>query len=187
MTKEKVVLAILGLALATGGVAAAEPWLHVHVVEAGDGGETVRVNLPLDLVEKILPLIHHDPLHDGKVRIEMGDAELSAADLRKIWEAVRASKDAQYVSVDGPDETVRVAKKGDEILVRVDGKGDEAEKVEVRIPLEVVDALFSSPGEELDLRAAVQALARRGTGEIVTVHDEDSRVRIWIDTSEEGL
>ncbi len=186
--KRAMILAAIGLALAAGAArtAASEPWLHVHVVESGGDGETVRVNVPIELVEKVLPLIRHERLREGKVRIEMGDSDFSTADLRAVWQAVRTSRDAEYVTVEGPDEKVRVAKRGEEILVLVDGTAQKAEKVEARIPLDVLDALFSGPEEELDVQAAIRVLARRGSGDIVTVEDGDTRVRVWIDSSEDG-
>jgi hypothetical protein len=36
-------------------------------------------------------------------------------------------------------------------------------------------------GEEVDLTAAMQALAKRGSGELVTVRDRSDNVRVWID------
>ncbi len=189
--KRWMILAGMGMALAAGAAATvraaeAQPWLHVYVTESGERGETVRVNVPIELVEKVLPLVRHERFREGKVRIEMGDSDFSAADLRAVWQAVRASRDAEYVTVEGPDEKVRVAKRGDEILVLVDGSAEKAEKVEARIPLDVLDALFSGSEEELDVQAALQVLARKGSGDIVTVQDGDTRVRVWIDSSEEG-
>ncbi|HEX8879627.1 MAG TPA: hypothetical protein VF749_06330, partial [Candidatus Acidoferrum sp.] len=45
-----------------------ERWLHVRVISTDGKGETVRVNLPLQLAEKVLPAVNHDRLHNGKVR-----------------------------------------------------------------------------------------------------------------------
>jgi hypothetical protein len=52
--------------------------------------------------------------------------------------------------------------------------------VRIEIPIEVVDALFSGQGEELNLRAGFAELKKR-RGDIVRVKDNDSTVRIWID------
>ena len=40
-------------------------WLHVRVISSDAKGETVRVNVPLELAEKVLPAINHDRLHGG--------------------------------------------------------------------------------------------------------------------------
>ena len=49
---------------------AADKWLHVHVEEAG--GETVNVNIPLSIVESMLPHIAVDELQNGKLQIDAG-------------------------------------------------------------------------------------------------------------------
>jgi plasmid stabilization system protein ParE len=62
-----------------------------------------------------------------------------------------------------------------------DGKprGD-GEQVRVEVPVSLVDALLSGEGEEANIQAAIAELRKR-RGDIVRVHDEDSKVRIWID------
>jgi hypothetical protein len=49
----------------------------------------------------------------------------------------------------------------------------------VEIPVDVVDALLSGPGDELDVRAALGQLQKR-RGDVVRVNDEHSTVRVWI-------
>jgi hypothetical protein len=73
-----------------------------------------------------------------------------------------------------------VSKSGDLLLIRVREDGDE-EKVEVKIPIAVVDALLSAPDGKLNLAAAIKALGEHGHGDLVTVRDRESHVRIWID------
>jgi hypothetical protein len=179
---------IAAVVLASSPAPAATPgqWIHVTVDERGPDGETVRINLPIELLTKVLPLIHHENLAGGKVKVNMGDEDFSAADLRAAWEAVRSSRDGNYVTVDGPREKVRVAKRGEFLLVQVNDDKDKEkqETVEVKLPLAVVDALLSGKNpDELDLAAAIEALARHaGSGDLVTVKDGDSNVRIWIDS-----
>src|SRR5262249_16118452 len=60
----------------TSSSASTDKWLHVRVVSTDSKGETVRVNIPLELAEKVLPAINKDRLHNGKVTInrsEMND------------------------------------------------------------------------------------------------------------------
>jgi len=118
---------------------------------------------------------------------------MSAADLREIWRAVKNGPDATYVTVDEKDGKVRVAKSGSYLLIRSDGtasrhsaRGDQASQVDVRIPVAVVEALLSAGGDQLDVGAAIQALARQGNGELVTVNGDDDTVRIWIDAAAES-
>src|SRR3989442_12043693 len=64
--------------LLTAGFAAAaqDRWLHVKVVDAAKGGESVNVNIPLELAEKVLPTIQAEKLSHGKIKIE-GEIERS--------------------------------------------------------------------------------------------------------------
>jgi hypothetical protein len=172
-------LLILSTALA---VASDDLWLHVFVQENGEDGETVRVNVPVAFVERVLPLIENEHIHDGKVVIP-DEAELEGVDLRGIWEAVRETADGEFVTVEGPDENVRVAKENGMLLVDVDDDGD---KVRVRLPLDVVDAAFTGEANELDIVAALRVLGETYPAhDVVTVEDGSTRVRVWIDTRQE--
>src|ERR1700730_3557917 len=69
-------------------------WLHVRVVSADSGGETVCVNLPLALAEKVLPAINKNQLHNGKIKFDKFDTlNADGVDLHAIVDAVRNSKD----------------------------------------------------------------------------------------------
>jgi len=50
----------------------------------------------------------------------------------------------------------------------------------MKIPVQLVDAVLSG-GDTLDFDAVGSALVKVPSGEILTVDDEDSHVRIWID------
>jgi hypothetical protein len=77
---------------------------------------------------------------------------------------------------------VRVAKAGGYLLVKVqEGKG-KSEKVDIKIPFSVVEALLSGEQDELDVLAAVRALSAHGDTELVTVTDKSETVRIWVDS-----
>src|SRR5450432_4109213 len=98
----------------------AERWLHVRVVNSDNRGETVRVNVPLELAESVLPTINKENLHNGKVTISQ--AHLNDVDLHALMNAVRNAKDGEYVTVQGSDQDVRVAKEGGRLLVHVKDK-----------------------------------------------------------------
>lgn len=164
-------------------------WLHVRVDELSANGEKVTVNVPLTLVEALVPLIDADEVHGGKLRLSGHD--MSAAELRAVHKALSASPDGEYVTIAGPGENVRVAKEGGYLLVNVDSSGDgdghgDSEHVEARIPMDVVEALLSSGTEELDLMAAIRALANHGETELVAVSENDGTVRVWVDSSPAG-
>src|SRR5262249_7395310 len=179
-----------------------ERWLHVRVVDTSHKGETVRVNVPLEMAEKVLPAINKDRLHNGKVQINHSDVE--GVDLKALLEAVRSSKDGEYVTVQSNENDVRVAKQAGYMVIHVTEKGfrsdksdkdksdksaDKAEKsyersrVDVKVPMKVVEALLSAGQDELDVLAALRALsAHGGDTELVTVKSDDSTVRVWLDS-----
>jgi hypothetical protein len=174
--------------LATGALAMApvtlagttERYLHVKV-DGGKDGESVNVNVPLSMAEKILPAVKQHDLHDGKITIHK--AEMEGVDVKAILDAVRTAPDNEFVTVKGKNEDVRVAKSNGNIIIHVkNGEGDE-EKVDVTVPMKVVDALFSTAkDDELDIAAALRALSDAGDILIVTVQDASEHVRVWVDS-----
>ena len=173
-------------------------WLHVRVINPDSKDETVKVNVPLELAEKVLPAINHDRLHNGKVRFE--EIDHHGVDIHAILDALRTSKDGEFVTVQDHDNDVRVAKQNGYMFVHVyehaehvsdadQSEKDHAQKhhgrkseVEVKIPMKVVDALFSSGKDELDLVAGLRALAAQGDTELVSVKDHENTVRVWLDS-----
>lgn len=168
------------LLLAAPSVALAEDyWLHVSVDDQGDE-EQVRINLPIELIESVMPLIEEEGFRGGHVALGRhslhGDLDLVA-----LVKAVRDARDGEYITVRDDEEHVRVAKeKGFFVIHAV----EPDETVEVRMPISVIEALVSSGDRgELDVAAAVRVLAEQGGGDIVTVRGEDEHVRIWVDRS----
>ena len=156
-------------------------WLHVRVDSPDSKGERVRVNIPVELAEKVLPTISHDQLRGGKVTIHCAHGD--DVDLHAMMDAVRTAKDGEYVTVQSEDNDVRVAKQAGHLIVHVLDKGkSKKEQVEVKVPMKVVDALFSAGKDELDLVAALHVLSGMGDTELVSVKDEENTVRIWVDS-----
>jgi hypothetical protein len=63
------------------------------------------------------------------------------------------------------------------------GKKNKQEKVDVTVPLKIVDALFSTAqNDELDIAAALRALGDAGDILLVTVQDLSQKVRVWVDS-----
>jgi hypothetical protein len=187
-------VALLPSALQAQNTSKTDQWIHVRVENKDQGGETVRVNVPIDMAVKVLPAIKHDNLHDGKVRID--SAHLDEVDLRAILDAVRTAKDGEYVTVQSNENDVRVAKNAGYLYIHVTDKNHRKNaeskeasaktahesKVEVKVPMKVVDALFSSGKDELDIVAALRALSSNGDTELVSVKDSENTVRVWIDS-----
>jgi len=170
-------------------------WLHVRVVSSDNKGETVRVNVPLDLAEKVLPAINKDRLHNGKITIDR--SEMQGVDCRALLAAIKDTKDGEFVTVQAHDSDVKVAKQGGYMLIHVtekryaegkdgkelkDAKATEKSRIEVKVPMKVVEALFSAGKDELDVLAALRALSAHGDTELVSVKDEDNTVRVWLDS-----
>jgi multidrug efflux pump subunit AcrA (membrane-fusion protein) len=171
-----------GQAAASPQPAKADRWLHVRVESSNPQGERVRVNVPLDLAEKVLGTVKHDHLRNGKVRINLSD-EKNGVDIRALLDAVRTTKDGEFVTVQSNDEDVRVAKEAGYLHVRVYNKhSDKKDRVEVRVPMKVVDALLSAGKDELDIVAALRVLASQGDTELVSVKDSENTVRVWLDS-----
>lgn len=171
-------IALLAGALAAGRVLAQDLWIHVQVNE-GKGDATVEINLPLSALEKMDGFIPREARESGRIRYN--DRDFEAADLRRMWDELQRSPDATLVRVKEKDSNVHIAKKGDYLHVYALETGGAREEVEIRMPLEVVSALLSGPGDQLNIAAALRALARRGEGELLTVNGADETVRIWVD------
>ena len=174
-----------------------DQWIHVRVESREDKTETVRVNVPVDMAVKVLPAIKNKNLCDGKVHIDSG--HIDDVDLHTMLDAVRTAKDGEYVTVESKDDNVRVAKSSGYLYIHVTEKkpsektakaaGDKdsaknaalrQSKVEVKIPMKVVDALLSAGKDQLDVVAALRALSANGDMELVSVKDDDNTVRVWI-------
>ena len=133
-----------------------------------------------------LPAISFDNVRGGKLKLRegkiiLGDERLDV-DVHAILEALRTVGDAEFVTVESADETVRVAKQGGYLVATVDERTGSEDKVNVRIPFQVVEALLSGGADELDLVAAVRALSQHGDGVLVTVQDKKTNVRVWVDS-----
>jgi hypothetical protein len=162
--------------------APAERYLHVKVDDATKG-ESVNVNLPLSMATAILPSINKGNLHNGHVTI--GETDFNGVDVRAILEAIRNAPDNEFVTVKEKDQDVRVAKLNGNLIVHVldKSKDKDGQKVDVTIPMKVVDALFATTKDnELDVAAAIRALSDAGDAVLVTVQDATEHVRIWIDS-----
>jgi len=161
--------------------ASKDRWLHVRVISSDAKGETVRVNVPLELAEKLLPASHQDRIHDGKLKID--NAHMNDLDLHALVDAIRTTKDGEFVTVQSNDCDVRVAKQSNHLIVHVlDKENSKKSEVEVKVPMKVIDALFSAGKDELDIVAALHALSAQGDTELVSVKDHENTVRVWLDS-----
>jgi hypothetical protein len=201
--KQLLPLLLTSTMLTTLAFAAPDAWLHIKVDNTEGDKEHVRVNVPLSLAERVLPAIQVNKIHQGK--LQLGHENVSV-DPRMLVEAVRNTADGVFVTVDSDQQKVRVAKEGGYLVVNVrpgphpesqdaakdtdkDAKDShkrhhmdrQTENVDVRLPMDVVEALLSGNRDELDLMAAIKVLSTHKDLALVTVNDKSQTVRIWID------
>jgi hypothetical protein len=182
---------LLALALLVAGLSASlgaqkkDPWFHVEVKENKTEPEYVKINLPMSMVDVALNVVKDKKFgastwaSGNKGHMKLPTDEFSLADMRKIWTELKKAGNAEFVTVEQKNETVRVAKDGNYVVVKV--TEDKKPKVDMRIPVSVVDALLAGTGEELDVKAALIAMQKQGVGDILTVNDRETQVRIWIE------
>lgn len=174
-------LGVAALFAAAVPAASGERYLHVRVQDA-QKGESVNVNVPLSMAEKILPAINHEPLHNGTVTFHQ--AEMNGIDVRAILDAVRTAPDNEFVTVTQKNQNVRVAKANGNILIHVRNHDNKDQNVDITVPMTVIDALFSTAKQnELNVAAALHSLADQGSNLLVLVHDASQNVRIWVDSN----
>jgi hypothetical protein len=85
-----------------------------------------------------------------------------------------------YIHVTDKSEGKKEAAKDEKTGAKA-GAG-HGSKVDIKVPMKVVDALFSAGKDELDIVAALKALSGHGDTELVTVKDSENTVRIWVDS-----
>src|SRR5580692_2884230 len=110
------VASVSGMAASVFAAPPPERYLHVKVEDANEG-ESVNVNLPLSIAEKLLPTVNKGKLHDGHVTI--GSAELDGIDVKGLLDAIRTAPDNEFVTVKEKDQDVRIAKSNGNLIVHV--------------------------------------------------------------------
>jgi ribonuclease HI len=177
----KKALPLLAVLLAGAVVWAASPerYLHVRVINPTTH-ESVRVNVPLSLAEKIIPAINNGDLRNGKVHI--GELSADNVNLRAILEALKTAPEGEFVTVQQNDSDVHVAKEHGQMVVHVYDKGSK-QKVDVTIPWDVAQALVADTTEnQLNVEAGIKALEAAGDVTLVSVVGGDESIRVWIDS-----
>ncbi len=176
--------AALGLLLVCGGIGFAvaddQRWLHIRVEDWDD--DHVYIDVPVELVEALLPTIATRELSEARIDWS-GQGEFDGVDLRQLLVSLRDAPESEFVTVRTRHESVRVAKENGLLLIDVD---EDDERVRVRMPIALIDALLDPGEQRLDLVAALRTLAESEIGDLLTVESDDTSVRIWIDSRETG-
>jgi hypothetical protein len=175
--------ALLAAGLNAGAAGAADLWLHIDVHNKDKGGDQAKINLPISMIHNLAGMIPEDTQHAGRVHVK--DHDYNIAEIRRAWRELQDGPDATFLTVNDPQSKVRIAKRGGYLELRATDQGGKAENVEARIPLSVMAALLSGSGDQLNVDAALDELARFGEGELLTVTSDDETVRIWVDHASE--
>ena len=168
----------LSLATALAMAPPAIRYIHVRVSNPGNH-ELVRVNVPLELAERVIPAINHGQLRDGKV--QLGNFRADEVNIRAILDALKTAPEGEFVTVQATGSDVRVAKERGQLVVHVIDKNSD-ENVNVTLPWEVAQALVSDTKEDqLNVEAALRALENVGDTTLVRVTSHRENVRVWVD------
>ena len=183
MTAKSVLFAagFSALSLTTALAMAAPTIRYIHVrVSNPRNHQIVRVNVPLELAEKVIPAINHGQLRDGKIQI--CDFRADNVNIHAILDALKTAPEGEFVTVQDTGNDVRVAKEHGRLVVHVIDK-HSGENVDVTVPWEVAQALVSDTNpDQLNVVAAVRVLANVGDTTLVRVTSHDENVRVWIDS-----
>jgi hypothetical protein len=152
-------------------------WIHIRI-DDNDGRGRIDIQVPVGMVSGLLPALE-TRVPAGGLHVDGKDVDLD--ELRGYWAAVRGAKDGDYVTVRDRDAHVRIAKISGNLLVDVDERSGGG-RVRLKIPMPLVDAVLAG-GDTVDLQALGKALEKAPSGDLLTVDDDDSHVRIWIDAA----
>jgi hypothetical protein len=153
-------------------------WVNVHVTE-NSSNTNVEVHLPLNLVLTVLRNVDVENFHGGRVDLEL-DEEMDI-NFPEIMAAIKDAPDGKFVTVTSDEADVNVHKQGGTLHVKVNQKKDEMARVEVTMPLELMDALSFGEENTLDVAALLESLDRLPDGELVKVTSNEANVRVWIE------
>ena len=154
-------------------------WIHITVTDDSRHGANVEVNLPLSLVEVALDVAGDEMMEEGHIEL---DADITVADLRRMWHELREAGDGDFVTVEEDDERVKIYRRDDIVYVDIDDLRRDEEKVRLELPVSMVDVLFDTDEDHsLNLKGALAELQNHTGGEVLSVRDGDETVRIWID------
>jgi len=116
---------------------ATHPWVEVRITEHDGERETVRVSIPMAVAGTAVAVAPYLMPEDARRDVEDGLAEYEewAPVARELADQLERMPDATLVEVEGGPETVRVSKRGGDLLVEV--RAADAD-VDVTVPVRLV-------------------------------------------------
>ena len=169
---------LLLLFLAAPALAAGKTrWVHVRVVDGDADGETVKINVPVNLVDGVLTLLEEKSEKDGHhSHFKINDEEIDREEVRRVLGQLRDLPEGTEIGIEKNDDEAYFSRHGDRLKIRA--KEDEDDGfVRIELPFKMAETFAASDDVEL-----VEAFQTLDEGEILVVDDEEhSTVRIWID------
>ncbi len=153
-------------------------WINVHVTE-NSTNTNVEVHLPLNLVLTVLRNVDVENFHGGQVDLNL-DEDMDI-NFPEIMKAIKDAPDGKFVTVTSDEADVNVHKQDGTLFITVNQKDDEMAKVEVTVPLELMDALSFGEENTLNVAALLESLDELPDGELVKVTSNEANVRVWIE------
>ena len=150
-------------------------WLRIEVTSDGADHPKVKVNLPLSLIEVVVDSI------DKREFMSEIENEHPSLDIPKLWKSIRKMDENEFLTVETDDENVRVWKDADLFRISVQEAGREKANIQVKIPLAIMDYIFSSKSETFDFQEIVSQLRGDLPLTLVTVDHDDEKVKIWLE------
>jgi hypothetical protein len=87
-----------------------------------------------------------------------------------------------FVTIEENDQKIRIASKGEDLLVTLEEGRRYGGAAEIRVPLSVVEALLGETEDgRLDIAAALKALGEEKGGRLVEVRDGEDHIEVWVD------
>jgi len=170
---------VLGLLMAaTPAVADRDTvWLHVNVNGLDDMDGTVKITLPLSLVEVAIDSADTSHIFRDLKRDK-------GVDLAKLWKQLKTADMDEFITIDSNDAKVKVFKEAGVFRVSVSEFEGESKSIEVRIPFTIMDYLFDPKREGFKLSDMVADLRNELPLVIVEASDPGGeRVKVWIDNN----
>ncbi|MEO1366032.1 MAG: hypothetical protein AAFX50_02560 [Acidobacteriota bacterium] len=169
------------IALLVAPAAFADQWIHFKV--EGPDDERVTVNLPMSMVRSVAAMIPADVKAevDSEMRIAIDELDMEWEQFREFWQSVKEAPEATFATVQTRDESFSIKKEAGYLMVQTDESSRTGTEIDVKLPMNVVDALFSGPEGTLNFVAALDALASDGHGHLVSIRDGEETVQVWID------
>jgi hypothetical protein len=177
----KRVLAILAVVLMAWAAWAAPAVRYLHVkVDNVNKQQSIHISLPLSVAAKLIPAFDHGNMENGK--IQLGSFDVNGVDVGQVLNAMKSAPEGEYVTIQQPGRTVRVARERGLLMVHVENDRGEGHSVDVSVPWAVAEALISGNPHQLNVDAAVAALGHTRKTAEVTVKSDSKTVSIWVDS-----